>query len=317
MQEHQEAEVVTEEGALDVITTSALEVMTKVEIDQAVATAKAYPRSVTTFKRRAIELATLDKETAASCFYTLRKGGSKIEGESVRLAEIVSATWGNIRVAGRILREEATYVVAQGICADVENNYSASVEVSRPIVNRSGERYKQDMVNTTKQAAIAIATRNAVLKVVPKALVRPVYLAARKASVGDMETMGQRREEIFAWFKKRGASKKQVLAAVGCKGPDDVGFDEIIDLNGFITAITNGQTTVEEVLNPGSPETGRSDIADAEGPKESGPAAEDVSALASQVIEKDRSKQGAVANIVGGPVSDAEKIAELKKLMEG
>lgn len=129
--------------------------------------------------------------------------------------------------------------------------------------------------------------------------------------------MDQRREEIFSWFKKRGATKKQVLAAVGCKGPDDVGFDEIIDLNGFITAITNGQTTVEEVLNPGSPETGRSDIADAEGPKEAGPAADDVSALASQVIDQDRSKQGAVANIVGGPVSDAEKIAELKKLMEG
>lgn len=179
MQEHQEAEVVTEEGALDVVKTSALEVMTKVEIDQAVATAKAYPRSATTFKRRAIALATLDKETAASCFYTLRKGGSKVEGESVRLAEIVAATWGNIRVAGRILREEATYVVAQGICSDVENNYSSSVEVSRTIVGRNGNRYSVDMINTTKQAAIAIARRNAIFNVVPKALIKPIYSAAR------------------------------------------------------------------------------------------------------------------------------------------
>src|SRR6185369_14649302 len=67
------------------------------EIDIQIATAKRYPRSITAFKRQCLEMATLDEETAGSMYYVLPRAGKKIEGPSVRLAEIAGSAWGNLR----------------------------------------------------------------------------------------------------------------------------------------------------------------------------------------------------------------------------
>jgi len=55
-----------------------LRAMAKAEIDQQIATAKQYPRSMTQFHNDAITLATLDQETAAAMMYALPRGGKKI-----------------------------------------------------------------------------------------------------------------------------------------------------------------------------------------------------------------------------------------------
>ena len=66
-----------ESTALEVLAPSALESMERVSIDCQVATAKQYPRELSTVKANMLSFATLDVETAAGCFFTLpgRKGG--------------------------------------------------------------------------------------------------------------------------------------------------------------------------------------------------------------------------------------------------
>ena len=44
-------------------------------VDVQVATARRFPRSITSFIRRATEMATLTPEIAASCVYALPRGG--------------------------------------------------------------------------------------------------------------------------------------------------------------------------------------------------------------------------------------------------
>jgi len=57
----------------------------KATIDTQIATAKQYPRSITKFLREAEEIACLDEETAASCFYRVPRDGKYIEGPSARI----------------------------------------------------------------------------------------------------------------------------------------------------------------------------------------------------------------------------------------
>lgn len=220
------------------------------EVDTQIATAKRFPRSVKQFKERALSLATLDEETASSCFYALPRDGKTIEGPSARLAEIVAASWGNLRATANIVDDDGQFITARGTCWDLENNVAMSTEVRRRVTTKSGARYSADMVNTTSNAACSIALRNAVFKVVPMAIVRPVYLAAKQIAVGDATTLVKRRADMVGYFGKMGVRPEQVCAAVEKASIEDITVDDLAVLKGLATAIKEGDTTVDEAFPP-------------------------------------------------------------------
>lgn len=227
---------------------AALEAVDRASIDMQIATAKAYPRSVEMFRREALSLATLDEETAASCFYAIPRAGKTIEGMSIRLAEIAAYSWGNIRVDARIQAVERDRVIAVGTAFDCERNSGSRVEIPRSILTSGGKRYNADMINVTCRAAIAIARREAILAVIPKAYLKPIYEEARRASLGKGGTIEQKRQKAFAWFAKLGVSEERVYLALAVKGMADVGEDELITLRGIMTAIRDGETTAEQAF---------------------------------------------------------------------
>ncbi len=218
------------------------------EVDTQIATAKRFPRSIKQFKERALSLATLDEETASSCFYALPRDGKTIEGPSARLAEIVAASWGNLRATANIVDDDGEFITARGMCWDLENNVAISTEVRRRVTTKSGARYSADMINTTANAASSIALRNAVFKVVPMAIVRPVYLAAKQIAVGDATTLVKRRTDMVAYFGKMGVRPEQILATVEKASLEDITVDDLAVLKGLITAIKEGDTTVDEAF---------------------------------------------------------------------
>src|ERR1039457_6741691 len=75
------------------------------EISQQVATAKRYPRrSDKEISDEIMGRATLNESIAAECMYSLKRGEKMSTGPSMRFAEIVRASFGNIRVAARFVR---------------------------------------------------------------------------------------------------------------------------------------------------------------------------------------------------------------------
>lgn len=218
------------------------------EVDIQISTAKAYPRSISAFKKLAMDMATLDDETAAGCFYSLPRDGKPIEGPSVRLAEIVVSSWGNIRADARIVDVGAKEITAEGMCWDLERNVAIRVQVKRRITNKHGQRYSDDMVVVTGNSACSIALRNAVFKVVPMAYTKAVYEAARTVAIGDAQTLAAKRAEMVAYFGKMGVPQDRVLAVVKRASVEDVGLDDLAMLKGLATAIREGDTTVDEVF---------------------------------------------------------------------
>jgi len=224
---------------------TALMAADRAQIDSQVATAKQYPRSVTGAIRKATELATLDQATAASCLYCLPRSGKKIEGPSVRMAEIIAHAWTNMRVQAEVTAIDEKFLTATATAMDLEANVGFRMSVKRRITDRHGKRFNEDMIVVTSNAACSIASRNVVFKVVPKALWEPVYQRARRASIGKRETIQEQRKTALDWFSKKGMSNAQVFEMLGVKGSDDIGMDELITLLGTKTAIEEGDTTVE------------------------------------------------------------------------
>lgn len=234
----------TTEGAL--VDNHQVALLADAEINRQITTAKRYPRSVSVFRKKTLELVTLSESVATECVYALPRSGKTIEGPSIRFAEILQSTWGNIRTGTRVVGEDASFVIAQGACHDLENNNAMTLEIRRRITDKHGRRYNDDMIGVTGSAASSIALRNAILRVIPKALWYDMYVAARKVVAGDFETLPNRREAAIKAFVIYGIKAEQLYVALGVKGKEDIGIEHMITLAGFLNALKDGSAKPDD-----------------------------------------------------------------------
>ncbi len=215
------------------------------------------PRNVHDFIKKATEYACLDEQTAASCTYRVPRGGKQIVGPSVRLAEICAMTWRNIHVESAVSEIGDTHVKVIGTCWDMESNIRFATPVVRRITDRNNRRFNDDMIIVTINAASSIALRNAIFRIIPKALVESIRQKAEKTARGDEKSLSKRRAELLAYFKKLKVDEKRILAAVDKKGLEDIDLDDLSTLRGFATAIQDKEATVDECfpLDGGEPKT--------------------------------------------------------------
>jgi len=234
-----------------------LDTLERASIDMQIATAHQFPRSVTSFNMRAITMATMDEETAASCLYCRPVGKDRDTGQqqfangmSVRMAEIVAACYGNLRVAARIVEIDprGRYVVAQGVAHDLETNYLSTSQVIESTVTRSGKPYDERMRLVIAKAALAKARRDAVFQVVPKAMAKPVEKAVRKLLAGDSKPLVERRNIVGQWIHSLAIDPKRVWNALGVGGLDDLTEEHLAILTGLRTSIKDGDVTIDEAF---------------------------------------------------------------------
>ncbi|HEX5034889.1 MAG TPA: hypothetical protein VFW62_10435 [bacterium] len=218
------------------------------EIDLRIQTAHKFPRNITTFRQQALTMATMDEETAESCYYQLPRGGKVIEGPGIRLAEIVNSAWGNMDCCAWVHEVQDHWVVARAYAHDLEKNVRVSFEVRRRITDKYGKRYNEDMILVTANAACAIALRNAIFRVVPKAYVDSIMASAKKVAIGDASTLATRRAKALTFFNSLNVTNERILAFLKKPGLDDIDLKDLEALTGLKTAIKEGSTTVEEVF---------------------------------------------------------------------
>ena len=246
---------IIETQQVEVVANDALASIERAQVDVQIATARKYPRTLSKVKERMLSFATLDEETASSCFYTLpaRRGGDDkpIQGPSVRMAEIALASYQHVKAGSRIINDDGKFLTAQAVVHDLENNVAVSIEVRRRVTGKSGNRFSDDMIAVTGNAACSIALRNAVFRVVPRALITPVYEAAKRVAVGDVKSLTSKRAQIIARLKQMGAKDANILAAVGAEKIEDIDIAKLEVLIGLGTAIKDGETTLEDAF-PGS-----------------------------------------------------------------
>jgi hypothetical protein len=220
----------------------------KAAIDMQISTAKAYPRNIKRATDNAIAIATMDTETAKACTYSVPRGGKAITGPSVHLAKILAQNWGNLRVDAKVVSIDSTTVTSESVCFDLENNLAIKTQVKRSIMSKTG-RFNDDMITVTGNAANSIALRNAVLSVIPKAVVDRVYNAAKQTITGDVsdstKLIARRKHVVDALKDTYSVTEQEILSAIGKAAIEHITADELVVLIGIGTAIKDGDTTVD------------------------------------------------------------------------
>lgn len=245
----------------DTMPSNAIESITRGEIDIQIATAKKFPRSMAQFKRDALEMVSMDEETAASCIYRRPVGKDPetgqqkyAEGLSVRMAEIVAACYGNVRYGAFLVEQTERSVKARGFCHDVQKNVAATSEAVESTVKKNGQPFDERMRIVVAKAALSKAKRDALFTVVPRALCRSIEEEAKRVAIGDAKTLSSRRDAALKWCASIGVLPPRVCAALGVKGVDDIGLDQLETLTGLKTSIKDGDVTVEDAFPNAAPE---------------------------------------------------------------
>lgn len=235
----------------------------KAAIDVQISTAKAYPRSVKRAVEDSITIVTMDVETASTCTYSLPRGGKPITGPTVHMAKILAQNWGNLRVEAKVVEIGAKQITSQAVAFDLEKNLAIKVEVKRSIMSKTG-RFNDDMITVTGNAANAIALRNAIFAVIPRAVVDKVYNEAKKTITGDLSDSTKlisKRKKVFDALKETySLSEQEILSAIGKVSIEHVTQDDIVVLIGIGTAIKDGETTIDNAFRPKTKTTAMKDV---------------------------------------------------------
>lgn len=249
-------------------TQSVLATVVGAEIDAQIATAKNFPRSLAVFLKRATSLATISQEVAESCEYGLPRGGKIITGPSVRLAEIIVSSYGNVRAGTRVVQNTGRQIVAQAVCHDLETNVAITIEVTRSIMQHekvwdNAQRkmiptgrmvpMNEDMQTLAGNAAASIALRNAIFRVVPKAAWTTVQVAAKKTAMGSEATLPARRTAAMAWFKDKGIKEDQIFRVLEVKGVEDIDLEKLSKLSAIKSAVANNEASLENIFPKDEP----------------------------------------------------------------
>lgn len=239
------------ETSIEILPPSALEAITRGEVDCQISTAHKYPRSMAKFKTRAIEMACIDQSTAESTIYC-RPVGEKdgkmqyAEGLSVRMAEIVGACYGNLRVGSMIVEQTERYVVVRGFAHDLESNFASTSEVKEATVTKKGFPFSEGMRAVIAKSALSKARRDATFQVVPKALCRPIEIAARGLIAGDGKSLETRRLAAVQWVQRLNIDDDRVWKALGVAGSEDLTGEDLMTLTGIRGAIRDGDATIDD-----------------------------------------------------------------------
>lgn len=221
-------------------------------IDMQIATAHKYPRTITKVIEMIGTMALYSPDAAENCIYSLPRDGKAIIGPSIGFANVVASSWGNCIDGSRWVATDRRekVVIAEGVFHDLQTNRKVIIAETRRISNKKGGLYNDDMIVTTAKAAGAIARRNAILQIVPRAVWHPIYMEALGVVRGTVETFAENKDKAFKAMTQFGVKPEQILMALGLRGAADLTFEHIPTIRGMYSALRDGSMTVEEMFDP-------------------------------------------------------------------
>lgn len=191
-------------------------------------------------------LATLSNDVALSCFYVVfsKEDNKPYIGISVRFAELIASTWGNIHTGAKVTANNGTNLTVQGFVHDFEKNAVFTVEVQRYIGKLSPERIIQ-----ATNAASSIAFRNAIFKAIPAAVTYTITNNIKKYITENING-GSVVKDVLNYFKSKKIGESDLSKLIGNE-IEDITPEQLFLLIGLRNAIEEGDTTVAEIFGKG------------------------------------------------------------------
>lgn len=244
-------------GAVQPVQTAAVVARQSAEVQAAVFMAKQFPRDVDAAIVR-INKACSRKGLAEEAEYAYPRGGERVTGPSIRLAEVIAQNWGNMDFGIVQLEQRPTETVMQAYAWDLETNTRQTRLFHVPHIRetKAGKKSLDDSRDVYELTANmgARRLRACILGVIPGDIVDMAVDTCRKTMKGAYtEPLEDRvRKMLVAFEKDYNVPKDAIEKYVGFPS---VRFDEndLAKLRKVYAAIKDGVGKREDYFDLGAP----------------------------------------------------------------
>lgn len=232
------------------------------EVQAAMVIAKRFPRDeVEAFNR--ILLSCKRKSLAESAMYEYPRGGSKVTGPSIRLAEAIAQNWGNIDFGITELEQKNGESQVMAYAWDLETNSRQTKIFSVPHVRstKKGNAPLTDPRDIYEMVANqgARRLRSCILGIIPGDVVEAAVKECQKTLVlgSDKPLIDRVRDGIRLFEEKFSVTQEMIEKYIGCKC-EAFSENDMIRLNNVYRSLRDGMASREQYFDLPSPEISES-----------------------------------------------------------
>lgn len=220
------------------------------EVQAAVYMAKRFPRDEERALAR-ISQTCKRRGLAEKAIYTYPKGGQNVTGPSIRLAEAIAQSWGNLQCGVVELSQEARESTCMAYCWDIETNFRDTKVFAVPhtIQTKKGVKVLTDPRDIYEHVANQGARRKraCILAVIPKDVVDSAMEACQKTlASGYKEPLIDRLRKMVNVFQDEfSVSLESIEKYIGYKLNSFTEMD-MVTLRGVYTSLKEGNSKRED-----------------------------------------------------------------------
>lgn len=225
-------------------------------VQAAVLMAHKFPRDETAAFKRVLQ-ACHRKALAEQALYAYKRGSALVEGPSIRLAEAIAQSWGNLEFGMREISQDWDRSEVEAYCWDLETNVRRSVVFTVPHVRytKSDGRIQlgggdpRDIYELVANMA-ARRVRACILAVIPGDVVEGAEETCRQTLAGaSTEPLIDRVRKAVVYFGEQGVTQEMIERHLGHK-LDACTETELVRLKGVAQALKDGFAKREDFFGP-------------------------------------------------------------------
>lgn len=223
------------------------------EVQAAVFMAKRFPRNENQAIAR-IAQTCQRRGLAEKAIYTYPKGGQNVTGPSIRLAEAIAQSWGNLQCGVVELSQEQGESTCMAYCWDIETNFRDTkvFTVSHAIQTKKGTKVLTDPREIYEHVANQGARRKraCILAVIPKDVVDSALEACQKTlASGYKEPLIDRLRKMVNVFQNEFSVPLECIEKYMGYKLDSFTEMDMVTLRGVYTALKEGSAKREDYFD--------------------------------------------------------------------
>lgn len=181
--------------------------------------------------------------------YSYPKGGIKVSGPSIRLAEALAQAWGNIDSGVIELERKNGESLALAYAIDLQTNYRKTMTFTVPhtIDTQNGPKHLKSSRDIYEKVANdgSRRLRNCLLAIIPGDVCDQAEAFCEKTLASNEIPREKRIEQMLIVMNKQGVSKTMIEATFGCKS-DALSEQQLVRLNAIWNSLKDGIGSVSD-----------------------------------------------------------------------
>ena len=218
------------------------------EVQAAMMIARANPRDPVQAMDRILNACTRPS-LAESAIYCYSRAGSNVTGPSIRLAETLAQSWGNLQYGLRELSQANGESTVQAFAWDVETNTRKEVtfQVRHQRYTRNGSRRLEDPRDVYELVANqgSRRLRACILAVIPGDVTEAAVRQCELTQTSSADTSPEGVKRMVEAFAKLGVTREQIEARIQ-RRLDAIHPAQVVDLRRVYTSLHDGMSAIPD-----------------------------------------------------------------------